>query len=403
MASSEFQVRLYRDSFSTPWGFRLQGGKDFKTPLTIQRVFVGSPAEGELHRGDIINAIENYDASHMTHKQAQDVIKGCGGSCSLRIKRGGSQYNAAPTMQPFTGYTQPVQPAQLYRPQPFCPPQKTPTNSAPSFGVDYSQPRKPDTNYIGEIAQQGDEDYNHKPVSEIKRMFTNAPVRNNMDFSQNRGLKEPGWTPNSSRPKPQQSWAPIRAPNTNAPIPVNRAPMEVNRFEQQSSAPPAWMGTLKNSGTLKPWEVNRSNEISGQQPPAQRVNFKSVSPNPDVQAVHQPRVQNIHHGFDGPQYQQVADQNSDTAQVKHLQYNSPLALYSRENAKEALVSQTTGRPGQGTLQVTGGPGSKNFNMQDSETYRLIQESENRRAPQAYNQRNVNQSPAKPQFAGASDF
>ena len=32
------QVQLSRDALSTPWGFRLQGGKDFKTPLTIQRV-----------------------------------------------------------------------------------------------------------------------------------------------------------------------------------------------------------------------------------------------------------------------------------------------------------------------------------------------------------------------------
>lgn len=35
---SECQVRLYRDALTTPWGFRLQGGKDFKTPLTVQRV-----------------------------------------------------------------------------------------------------------------------------------------------------------------------------------------------------------------------------------------------------------------------------------------------------------------------------------------------------------------------------
>lgn len=41
-------------------------------------------------------------------------------------------------------------------------------------------------NFMGELSQQGDEDYNHKPVSEIKRMFSLAPVRNTTDFS-NRG------------------------------------------------------------------------------------------------------------------------------------------------------------------------------------------------------------------------
>ena len=32
------EVRLYRDSFSTPWGFRIQGGMDMRQPLIIQRV-----------------------------------------------------------------------------------------------------------------------------------------------------------------------------------------------------------------------------------------------------------------------------------------------------------------------------------------------------------------------------
>ena len=48
---------------------------------------MGSPADGELHRGDIIVAIENYDATTMLHKQAQDLIKQAGGAMSLRIRR----------------------------------------------------------------------------------------------------------------------------------------------------------------------------------------------------------------------------------------------------------------------------------------------------------------------------
>ena len=51
------------------------------------QVFAGSPADGELHRGDQIVAVENYDASEMFHKQAQELIKKSGGSISLRIRR----------------------------------------------------------------------------------------------------------------------------------------------------------------------------------------------------------------------------------------------------------------------------------------------------------------------------
>ena len=51
------------------------------------QVFVGSPADGTLSRGDVITAIENYDASRMIHKQAMDIIKQAGGSLSLGIRR----------------------------------------------------------------------------------------------------------------------------------------------------------------------------------------------------------------------------------------------------------------------------------------------------------------------------
>lgn len=33
-------VRLFRDSFETPWGFRLQGGRDLNQELVVQRVSI---------------------------------------------------------------------------------------------------------------------------------------------------------------------------------------------------------------------------------------------------------------------------------------------------------------------------------------------------------------------------
>lgn len=33
-------VRLFRDSFETPWGFRLQGGHDLNQELVVQRVSI---------------------------------------------------------------------------------------------------------------------------------------------------------------------------------------------------------------------------------------------------------------------------------------------------------------------------------------------------------------------------
>ncbi|KAB5555736.1 hypothetical protein PHYPO_G00037550 [Pangasianodon hypophthalmus] len=59
-----------------PWGFRLQGGKDFNMPLTISRITPGSKAaNGNLAQGDIITAIDGVSTEGMTHLEAQNKIK----------------------------------------------------------------------------------------------------------------------------------------------------------------------------------------------------------------------------------------------------------------------------------------------------------------------------------------
>lgn len=75
---------------STPWGFRLQGGKDFGTPLVIQKVNGGSLAEkAGLQVGDALIKVNNVDVSNMRHKDAQDVIVRSGNSFEFTIQRGG--------------------------------------------------------------------------------------------------------------------------------------------------------------------------------------------------------------------------------------------------------------------------------------------------------------------------
>jgi len=59
-----------------PWGFRLQGGKDFNMPLTISRITPGSKAaSGSLAQGDVISAIDGVSTEGMTHLEAQNKIK----------------------------------------------------------------------------------------------------------------------------------------------------------------------------------------------------------------------------------------------------------------------------------------------------------------------------------------
>lgn len=81
------QVRLCRDSFNTPFGFRLQGGADLRLPLTIQRVFTGSPSDGVLQRGDVIVSVNGYDVTQLAHRQVQELIHAAGGQLLLSLRR----------------------------------------------------------------------------------------------------------------------------------------------------------------------------------------------------------------------------------------------------------------------------------------------------------------------------
>jgi len=68
--------------------------------------------------------------------------------------------------------------------------------------------------------------------------------------------------------------------------------------------------------------------------------------------VHNPRLQTMHYGPHGQTYDQqsAVGQESDTARVAHLQYNTPIGLYSRDNAQAVLQAQTAGKAGYGTMQ-----------------------------------------------------
>ncbi|XP_057703493.1 LIM domain-binding protein 3-like isoform X3 [Corythoichthys intestinalis] len=71
-----------------PWGFRLQGGKDFNMPLTISRITPGSKAaHANLVQGDVIMAIDGANTDGMTHLEAQNKIKMANYNLSLTMTK----------------------------------------------------------------------------------------------------------------------------------------------------------------------------------------------------------------------------------------------------------------------------------------------------------------------------
>ncbi|XP_055322480.1 PDZ and LIM domain protein Zasp isoform X7 [Sitodiplosis mosellana] len=85
-------IRLNRVD-AQPWGLRLQGGKDFGTPLVVQKVSQGSISDqAGLQPGDAVIAVNNVEAFNLRHKDAQDLIVRSGNTFELTIQRGGSTW-----------------------------------------------------------------------------------------------------------------------------------------------------------------------------------------------------------------------------------------------------------------------------------------------------------------------
>uniref|UniRef100_A0A9J7XAA9 PDZ and LIM domain 5b n=1 Tax=Cyprinus carpio carpio TaxID=630221 RepID=A0A9J7XAA9_CYPCA len=85
---SNYSVSLTGPS---PWGFRLQGGKDFSMPLTISRLTEGGKAvKAKISVGDVVLSIDGIATDGMTHLEAQNKIKACTGNLNLSLLRSSS-------------------------------------------------------------------------------------------------------------------------------------------------------------------------------------------------------------------------------------------------------------------------------------------------------------------------
>ncbi|XP_038210587.1 PDZ and LIM domain protein Zasp-like isoform X3 [Zerene cesonia] len=90
-------VRLNK-SDQQPLGFRLQGGKDFGTPLVVQKVNGGSAAErAGLQAGDALIRVNNTEVYTLRHQEAQDTIRAAGPMLELTVQRGGGTWKPSVT------------------------------------------------------------------------------------------------------------------------------------------------------------------------------------------------------------------------------------------------------------------------------------------------------------------
>ncbi|XP_031231540.1 PDZ and LIM domain protein 5 isoform X3 [Mastomys coucha] len=80
-----------------PWGFRLQGGKDFNMPLTISSLKDGGKAsQAHVRIGDVVLSIDGISAQGMTHLEAQNKIKACTGALNMTLQRASAAAKTEP-------------------------------------------------------------------------------------------------------------------------------------------------------------------------------------------------------------------------------------------------------------------------------------------------------------------
>ncbi|XP_037536944.1 PDZ and LIM domain protein 5a [Nematolebias whitei] len=131
--SSNYSVTLLSPA---PWGFRLQGGKDFNMPLTISRLTDGGKAaKCGIAVGDTVLSIDGISTEGMNHLEAQNKIKNCAGNLSLTLQKTSSVCKPPP-VAPKGDRADIIKPVAITRPSP-------PLHPQPRCSVPYNKVPRP--------------------------------------------------------------------------------------------------------------------------------------------------------------------------------------------------------------------------------------------------------------------
>ncbi|XP_077532951.1 uncharacterized protein LOC144145262 isoform X3 [Haemaphysalis longicornis] len=326
-------VGLRRDFSATPWGFRLQGGFDLNAPLTIQRVFLGSPAEGELHRGDLVLKIGDRDTSRMTHNEATEIIRNSGNNLSLLVQRSPGPHSPAstPTTPKAPGMVSGGHPLAGAAYRPAAPPS-------------YVSPQSPGITITTQnVAMPAPGPYQDGQYQYELRQGFLVPeplVENKID-----SLKEQAKITNQT----------YRTTPLITPTAKPRRDVTIGSYLRHVKEP--YFTTMKM--------------------PVDGLN------NPDAIAKKvQETVNQVASGSNSPCFGLPASvavagsggrstPGADGPRIVHNAYNSPIHLYSNQNVADTLAAQAGVKLGQGNLQPSGTPSPQQQQQQQQHSPRSV--------------------------------
>lgn len=343
-------VNLSR-SDGTPWGFRLQGGKDFATPLCVQKVNAGSlAAQAGLQAGDAIVSIGGTDALSLRHKEAQEAIVRAGNSFDLVIQRG----------------------TQVWRPQvtPLAQVKTTPEGVPVATATSLAANKKP-VRHIGS---------NHNIVARPFPGFQGS---------------QPTYTPGSTI---------IRSPLSNSSEEVAGASLSgaSSRSTSGSTSPSGFLSATSPTISLNKenaknflkmtLDKENVNTLNLHQSPrgggsigggsktsssSSTENLFSSSFSPGSGPGHQRKyslASNASSSSSEADHDALTRRNNEVngQQIVNAQYNTPLQLYSEDNIAETLSAQAEVL-GKGCLGVNFMKNERAYDGKTSDVLRMVQE------------------------------
>ncbi|XP_078578565.1 PDZ and LIM domain protein 5-like isoform X15 [Branchiostoma floridae x Branchiostoma japonicum] len=453
MASGQqYQVTLPGPA---PWGFRLSGGKDFSSPLSISRVTPGGRASmANIAPGDVVLRIGSRAAETLTHIEAQNIIKTNDGQLELTLVRGDGRARPMPATP--AGPSAPTISAQPVRFQPASVPA---SDITPSAGLYNPTPTNGLYNPTPTLATSSvNKLYNStaKPFIPGGGASSVAPA----PTGSANGVSSIGSGDNSAFAPVQQASAPatqappmrIQRPTVYKPPPLQQpsAPSPPLRAGQPFSpkrVSPVQPGTTVQTGPshlkvssvsapmtrISPTAPTRLSSLSTtSQPPSTGAPRSPTSPGMVHSQYNTPinmyAVENVTETLKGQQLLQEAQNSVDVGAIKrageaglgkpaapieieaggrkivHAQYDTPLGMYSTGAVQDTLEGQLAGLVG-GKPEVTAPqrpadqPASKPGTVDTSSAvYQMIQEESARKARM---QPRVAPPPEPPTKPGAS--
>ncbi|KAM8765319.1 PDZ and LIM domain protein 7 isoform 3-T3 [Rhynchonycteris naso] len=231
-----------------PWGFRLQGGKDFNVPLSISRLTAGGKAaQAGVAVGDWVLSIDGKNAGGLTHIEAQNKIRACGESLSLGLSRAQpvqSKPRKAPspasdppryTFAPSTSLNKTARPFGAPPPADSSPQQN---GCRPLTSQQPLRPLVPDASKQRLV--EDTEDWRPRPGTGQSRSFRILAHLTGTEFMQDpdeEHLKKSSQVPRTGAPVPASATPQEPRPGPTTPSPTSRPPWAVDPAFAERYAP----------------------------------------------------------------------------------------------------------------------------------------------------------------------